>query len=424
MEKFKLLFDDYPYENAYRYKERSSLTYTTNLPFFTPTDKDKCDIENEVLLYPICLGDFITDLVFHNRFGQIPEYVLDALRDENSKLFLLLWFPTEGFSCDTHPFMDVIDFCIKHLGILSKKVIFVSGDLKIRQNYKHWRKLHGWAGVNVIPYEYFSTEYKYCAATWFDEPLRTLDEYDEFRKTKKEKRFIFKNAVLRDHRKYLIGRLEAEGMLQHAYWSMLDRYVKKFNPDEINIDLFRKFSADDDVANKSFKSLHNLYSKGIKTFDVDLDKMEYNQSNYQWQLESKYYNTSDFSLVSETVWSTNTKVDCLLFLSEKIYQPIANLHPFIVTGSSQTLKYLQSRGYATFPELFNEDYDSQENSSVKMNMLVDNVKDIVSGSKDNILQSNEIRDKLIHNKEVFNSNHNFKQNVQFIVSALKKIVGD
>ena len=59
-----------------------------------------------------------------------------------------------------------------------------------------------------------------------------------------------------------------------------------------------------------------------------------------------------------------------------------------------------------------------------MNMLVDNVKDIVSGSKDNILQSNEIRDKLIHNKEVFNSTHNFKQNVQFIVSALKKIVGD
>ena len=46
-----------------------------------------------------------------------------------------------------------------------------------------------------------------------------------------------------------------------------------------------------------------------------------------------------------------------MFISEKVYKPIAHRHPFIVAGINGTLKYLREVGYRTFHPIINEDYD-------------------------------------------------------------------
>ena len=47
------------------------------------------------------------------------------------------------------------------------------------------------------------------------------------------------------------------------------------------------------------------------------------------------------------------------------------LHPMILLGCAYTLKHLRSRGFETFPEMFDESYDDIENNNVRLLAAVD-----------------------------------------------------
>jgi hypothetical protein len=84
--------------------------------------------------------------------------------------------------------------------------------------------------------------------------------------------------------------------------------------------------------------------------------------------DAGYFDNSYFSVVNETNFyhnliDTGTRPCCCIhtdgvFISEKVYKPIAHRHPFIVAALPGTLKYLRVVGYKTFEGLFNEDYDT------------------------------------------------------------------
>jgi hypothetical protein len=74
-------------------------------------------------------------------------------------------------------------------------------------------------------------------------------------------------------------------------------------------------------------------------------------------------------------------------------------HPFIVWGNPGTLKTLKDLGFETFPEFFDESYDSVKNSESRMKMILNDVKRLCE------MPIEEIHDlyqsvipKLIHNK--------------------------
>lgn len=48
-----------------------------------------------------------------------------------------------------------------------------------------------------------------------------------------------------------------------------------------------------------------------------------------------------------------------LFLCEKTYKPLAAQHPLLMISTPGNLAYLRSQGFETFPELFDESYDSE-----------------------------------------------------------------
>jgi hypothetical protein len=68
-----------------------------------------------------------------------------------------------------------------------------------------------------------------------------------------------------------------------------------------------------------------------------------------------WYAQTCFSLVSET------SVKNELFISEKIFKPLAHNHPLIVYGCPGTLEYIRSRGFETFGHRIDESYDSVPN---------------------------------------------------------------
>lgn len=136
------------------------------------------------------------------------------------------------------------------------------------------------------------------------------------------------------------------------------------NPDKLFLLLMRQSKLTRDIFFKLTDHLHDdsIVSYLGKNFtnepglgEIDND---YLAPNGQWAStlgNIEWYNRTYFSLVVETM------PDWDLFVSEKIFKPIAFKHPFIVMGSQYTLKYLKSLGFRTFGHIIDESYDEIEN---------------------------------------------------------------
>ena len=133
---------------------------------------------------------------------------------------------------------------------------------------------------------------------------------------------------------------------------------------------------------------------------LDYDGNEIEQGFNQRVLINNHYTQSYFSFVTETTYEDATNEN-VLFITEKLYQPIVNFHPFIVASQVKTLKHLHQSGYETFPELFDESYDLEWDVKKRSKMILENIESFCKGEKDDIYFSNEIRDKLIHNRNLF-----------------------
>jgi len=79
------------------------------------------------------------------------------------------------------------------------------------------------------------------------------------------------------------------------------------------------------------------------------------------------------------------------FLCEKSYRPIAAQHPFVMASTAGNLAYLQSQGFETFPELFDESYDDILDWRTRMNRIVEIVRDFDLASLDQVSVQQKIK---------------------------------
>jgi hypothetical protein len=85
------------------------------------------------------------------------------------------------------------------------------------------------------------------------------------------------------------------------------------------------------------------------------------------------------------------------FLCEKSYKPIAAQHPFVMASTAGNLAYLRSQGFETFPELFDESYDDIADWQVRMNRIVEIIRDFDLAS----LNQTRVQEKIKHNHARF-----------------------
>lgn len=69
---------------------------------------------------------------------------------------------------------------------------------------------------------------------------------------------------------------------------------------------------------------------------------------------SNYYFESFIDIINETRFAQPTAN-----YSEKVYQAVQYMRPFIVVGPPKTLEYIRSMGFKTFNEFFDESYDDE-----------------------------------------------------------------
>jgi hypothetical protein len=185
-----------------------------------------------------------------------------------------------------------------------------------------------------------------------------------------KRKYLSLNRRWRPHRPALVGLLYARNLLEQGYVSLVKEMDRSWDS---MLDWVIEL-------NQSNESLHNelLSHKddllNIPDLVLDVNNMETASlvpisSNVQ-----KYYDSTYFSVVTETLFYQGRKLEYNGFYSEKTFKPIAHKHPFILLSTPQSLKRLKELGYRTFHPYIDESYDSEENDSTRMLMIVNEIE--------------------------------------------------
>ena len=132
----------------------------------------------------------------------------------------------------------------------------------------------------------------------------------------------------------------------------------------------------------------------------------------------KYFENSYFSFVMDSVLGSGfDSPNEFKFITEKVYRTML-LHPMLLLGCAYTLKHLRSRGFETFPELFDESYDEIEDNKERFFCVMDELERVCSLPKEELHQKYvSILPKIKHNQQIF---YNSKELIHKEMDELEK----
>ena len=125
--------------------------------------------------------------------------------------------------------------------------------------------------------------------------------------------------------------------------------------------------------------LTDSYNKFLTRLPLQLNRTTERENPTELdESDVMYYNTSYFSVVSETEYSVHDKTSLekfpSIFYSEKIYKPLMMKHPFILIGFPGSLNYLRKLGYQTFAPYIDESYDEITDDYERMTRIVTEIE--------------------------------------------------
>jgi hypothetical protein len=241
--------------------------------------------------------------------------------------------------------------------------VVTGGDLP-----KHWKYL---LYENFLPQ---LNDYK--------ENLLAAKQYAEQATFDRPYKFLFLNGRMRDHRKYLLLRLQELGLLDSALWTNLDSslgvgvplneygnllrfhnntlllreiFPAHYLPAEYEVDRYRNNTTLPETITHRLEAKSHLFSN-------------------EWgeiYLTAEPYLATAFSLVSETVFSYPHS-----FRTEKLWKPICIGHPFIVASNPGYYRDLHNLGFHTFGHLIDESWDSITDAEQRIERIVATVEDL------------------------------------------------
>ena len=340
---------------------------------------------------------------FKNLFDKLNKKYLEDLR--SGKAFFLIDSSLEGYH-DQCVFDWIYEQCVQRY-IQPSQVIFVTGNSLIEDRLDEWKEVNtGKVSPRVIPYSHFEfdigevvrnrTENNKVKVPNFQDQLNYKEKNFD-----KIKIYNFLNKKPRVHRAWFYHNLRVWDLLKHGLVSM-----NKFNDKEDLIiddgNIEKKWLPE---TNETLPTYAYGVSNEIKKFKFYMDNL-----NEQATLDSW------FTVVSEAQYEDKQGT---IFLSEKVFKPIACHHPFVILGNKNSLKELHKLGYKTFNDLIDEKYDS-ESSFHRFNYIADVIKNLESNP--NKLQWFKwLRPKLEYNAKVlqFNSLFNPPQGFYDLIDLLK-----
>jgi len=248
--------------------------------------------------------------------------------------------------------------------------------------------LIGGGDMDPVKWPYMSYEYFLPKIYDFDENVESGSRIDEyFAVTDKPYKFLFLNGRMRSHRKYLLERFRANGLLDHALWTNLDTDLRLVTT--LPQQRWQNFN---DMNMIKLRFEHNGIDRMEQPIDLQLlpkqyespdfrDNMDtlptagtvkFNLFNNAWGdavVDGAAYRDTYFSLVTETVFNYPYS-----FRTEKIWKPIAVGHPFIAVANRGFYRDLHRMGFKTFGHVINEKFDLIDNSQDRIECIAESVE--------------------------------------------------
>lgn len=230
---------------------------------------------------------------------------------------------------------------------------------------------------------------------------------DEYLNSEKKKFFLSYNKnTTKKFRIQLLLWLMKTGMIDDSYVSILikngnfDRNRLHSNKDEL-YDLIAWFN--------------QFEQTGFNVLDWDYPNHQNDVfSSLKYTTKSHYADTV-FNIITETTCDNNS-----LNLTEKSFKGIANCHPYLVIGDVNTHKHIKDLGFELYEDLIDYSFDSINDSEIRLNSALKEVKRIYNIGGNGILEWYKKNiDKIEHNKIKF-FEYKFSDMIKETILDLKK----
>lgn len=273
------------------------------------------------------------------------------------------------------------------------KFCYISGSANAEQAYINLcRNLNIEPNMIMIPCHYFeSVTCNYpIYRTTYEPGLR-------------DKNFVCFNRVIRPHRIELLDRMLEQGLVNDkCYYSFHDSSA-------IDGGLYAV------PENNLYPNINNNLNL-VKSLRLNFDNDRTNPVDIRIN-DLEFYDNSYFSLITETIFydgylyrknnEGHVANEKCVFYSEKIYKPIAMLHPFLLVSSANSLSVLRERGFKTFHPYIDETYDTIENDNDRMSAIISEVKRLSSQTpKEWLRWTEKVKHIVEHNFYRLHNNNN------------------
>jgi len=327
-----------------------------------------------------------------SEYTDSPLKITDTIESLGDTKELIFDYSFEGFHITMCDWFDTLVRACQNKGI--KKLHVISGDLNFEENYKRHTQNKKYEDIDITVEGKLIFEEKA-----YNDLVGLINHgYHNFsidslnyrnNKENREYVYLYKNGCSREHRLFFFANLTKNGNIKKSIRSWLSRYGKATKANMIHT--IENYGCELDISDYMFTFSRNHF--------LDFDGKTVAKHLNQSRLNPIHFSNTYFSFVTDSVFSEDE-----LFISEKVFQPIQALHPFLYAGSPHSLKKLHELGYETFPEIFNESYDDIIDRKERAYALLHEVNrmcEIPNDELNDMFTNNDIEKKLIHNYERF-----------------------
>lgn len=399
----------YPIEDKFYDNIESFVKETGKEPIVHPLFRD---LQEEKFLIDDVERDFIYPI---EQFGAIDKLIgqeddykdfcflhfikkssLNKIKNNNGKI-VVLSFEESRIELNSIIFLHnkLVEFDID-------KIYYITGNnWSTYEHYKTWCKNNG-LQIKIVMIN--SNEQLYLKGQDLYKGHGTFVNENEL-DNKREKRFLCFNRRIRPHRYAMIAMFHHNNLLKDNLVSYSLERGKDLNhlgeqgPDLHTMNTIMGKT----ILRDSYMSYYNELVK-LSPMTIDYENLS-NVMGPGHENKEPYLKTY-FSIVTETPFPERN-----YFLTEKIYRPMIQYHPFIVYGSPFTLKNLKELGFKTFSPYIDESYDETISPFKRMQKITKEIKRLCGMSDTEIHEwFLGMKDILIHNRNLmYNYGREYKE---------------
>lgn len=307
-------------------------------------------------------------------FAYLNDTYINALR--NKQALLLIDQTLEGYQ--TEWLWDFFHSNFAMHDIPPESVVYFTGNLIADLQYKEWcESSFVPRRMKVIPYSHFERDI--CRIAYESKLTNNFAEKINYKKTHSIKTYNCLQKRPRTHRSWFYLYLFKNNLLNNGIISTNDYngHIPAIEGREVPADLL---------------------IEGAKQLPLTINNTPNNTQSDQHYINrilDEVCLDSWVSVVSEASFADS---DLTVFISEKMFKPIACMHPFIVVGNKGSLKKLHQMGYKTFDRFFDESYDDLPTFD-RFDAIIKTIKEI-DAIEDKLSWYNSMKDVLVHNYNV------------------------